>query len=390
MKPGIYFPGLNGIRFLAALSVLFIHVEQFKDWFGIRPRASPFILSQIVLNGFDSVTLFFVLSGFLITYLLLAEHDQFGTINVRAFYIRRALRIWPLYYLLVFMGFIAVPLLVRLTGFTGYAPISDLPGKFTAFMLMTPHLILFTDNGVPPISHLWTIGVEEHFYLLWPLIVRRWVHRLPLALLILVAGKVGNSLLYFALLPNPAVPVWLKETSRFIMFFRVENMAIGGLGAYVLFTQQERWLRLLFHPITEKLALLLMLGNIFVFRSDNDYLSTVALCGLYTVFILNVAANPRATLKLEHRLLDALGRCAYGIYMYHPVVMYLVLMTAHLLRRRQDNGDLYNWLLYGICTSLTLLIAYVSYQRFELPFLRLKERFSTVANRDQMPAPQLT
>src|SRR5262249_31635128 len=94
----VYFPGLNTLRFLAAFSVLIQHTESCPELFGLGNKV---ILGHLCLTGHDSVGLFFVLSGFLITYLLLTEQGHTGRVRVGKFYLRRALRIWPLYYLTV-------------------------------------------------------------------------------------------------------------------------------------------------------------------------------------------------------------------------------------------------------------------------------------------------
>src|SRR5436853_5700667 len=104
---GVYFPGLYGLRFFAAMMVIVSHVELFKDYHGL-PNAYASNLAVYEL-GRMGVTLFFVLSGFLISYLLLAEKQATGTISVGRFYIRRILRIWPLYYLLVAVTFLVLP-----------------------------------------------------------------------------------------------------------------------------------------------------------------------------------------------------------------------------------------------------------------------------------------
>src|SRR6202008_4140263 len=91
----IHFPGLNALRFIAAMCVFVRHMEQLKIYILGREHYDPdFILYKIALTGDDGVTLFFVLSGFLITYLLLAEYQQSDTIRLKSFYARRILRIW--------------------------------------------------------------------------------------------------------------------------------------------------------------------------------------------------------------------------------------------------------------------------------------------------------
>src|SRR3954471_16382358 len=102
----IYFPNLNGLRFIAALLVIIHHTEQIKDLFGLNSHWKNY---HIWILGKLGVTLFFVLSGFLITYLLLTEKKEFNTIFIKNFYIRRILRIWPLYYLVTILSFFVLP-----------------------------------------------------------------------------------------------------------------------------------------------------------------------------------------------------------------------------------------------------------------------------------------
>ncbi len=105
-EKSIYFSGINGLRFLAALAVIITHVELLKEIYGYENNwKHPLIFN---LGGLG-VYFFFVLSGFLITYLLLAEKEKNGKINIKQFYIRRILRIWPLYYFVLLLGFFVLP-----------------------------------------------------------------------------------------------------------------------------------------------------------------------------------------------------------------------------------------------------------------------------------------
>lgn len=107
----IYFKGLDGLRGIAAIAVVLGHIELIKQFFQLKnvyDRGGPFFLYL----GSLAVTFFFVLSGFLITFLLLKEKESKGTIAIRNFYLRRALRIWPVYYVLFVLGFLIVPRLV--------------------------------------------------------------------------------------------------------------------------------------------------------------------------------------------------------------------------------------------------------------------------------------
>src|SRR3989338_8543857 len=104
----VFFPNLNGLRFIAALMVIIHHIEQIKS---ILKMDNFSTFPPVFFVGKLGVILFFVLSGFLITYLLLQEKEVSNTISVRQFYIRRILRIWPLYYFIILLGLIIIPLI---------------------------------------------------------------------------------------------------------------------------------------------------------------------------------------------------------------------------------------------------------------------------------------
>ena len=171
MSEKVYFPNLNGLRFIAALLVVIHHVEQLKLKFGFANNwHNPFVN----ISGRLGVLLFFVLSGFLITYLLLAEKKKTGTISIRKFYVRRALRIWPLYYLIVFLGLFILPEMscLRMPEYTIEVKDNFL-SKLSLFILMLPNLALVLFSPVPYLSQSWSIGVEEQFYLIWPNIFKK-------------------------------------------------------------------------------------------------------------------------------------------------------------------------------------------------------------------------
>ncbi|MGZ3885588.1 MAG: acyltransferase family protein, partial [Bacteroidia bacterium] len=151
--------------------MIITHVELIKQMMGCKGLWDK---SKLVFElGGLGVVFFFVLSGFLITYLLLKEKSQTGTISVRKFYLRRLLRIWPLYYFIVFLGFLVLP----------HVGLMEIPFakmnleknyglNFALYMLMLPNLAFAMFGAVPHIGQAWSIGVEEQFYIIWPLIVK--------------------------------------------------------------------------------------------------------------------------------------------------------------------------------------------------------------------------
>ena len=140
MGKGIHLSGLNGLRAMAALSVMWGHTFQstFGDW-GVRGVSLPVVA--------DGVTLFFVISGFLITFLLLNEEKQSNRIDIPKFYMRRVLRIWPIYYL-----YLIVAVLVTATWKNS---------NMWYYVFFTANIPFVLTVGIWPIVHYWSIGVEE-------------------------------------------------------------------------------------------------------------------------------------------------------------------------------------------------------------------------------------
>ncbi|MBL8119778.1 MAG: acyltransferase, partial [Anaerolineae bacterium] len=183
----VYFPGLNGIRALAAFSVLIAHTYEFKWRMGIvLPPDYP----RFLFTGLHAVIIFFVLSGFLITYLLLVEIHKTGTVSVPKFYLRRALRIWPVYYVTVFFGLIVIPLIVQASGFTGVFVPEQINGiQWVLYLLLAPNAVGFFGTPSSITAQLWSIGIEEQFYIIWPVLSKIFARRMLVALIGVIAFK---------------------------------------------------------------------------------------------------------------------------------------------------------------------------------------------------------
>jgi len=306
----VYFPGLNGVRFIAAMLVILDHTELFKFYHGydtLWPDRYSFHL------GAFGVTLFFVLSGFLITYLLLSEKGATGSVDVRQFYIRRILRIWPLYYLLFLVAFFIVPHLDLFQVRFYSVPIRD--GGGLAFFLYAFLLanVGFVYRPIPYAGLLWSVAVEEQFYLAWPHIVKR-AQRLPLLLF-------GLILLYVATkLAVPQLAALLGESTEelgaLITRTRFSCMMIGALGAFYVFHQHGGVPRFLYSRSIQLVALIAFVALLLdVVRGGalsyvEDELISIVSC----VLIINIATNPQTLIDLENRVLNYLGRVSYGLY----------------------------------------------------------------------------
>lgn len=169
-KQKIYFPNLNGLRFIAAFLVIIHHIEQFKSISNFENYWDKIPFIGII--GKLGVILFFVLSGFLITYLLLTEEQSFKKISIGKFYVRRILRIWPLYFFIILLAFLILPNidLFVLPNFDKDVIYSNLFLKLLLYAIFFPNLVLSLLGVVPYASHTWSIGTEEQFYLVWPVL----------------------------------------------------------------------------------------------------------------------------------------------------------------------------------------------------------------------------
>ncbi len=332
------------------MCVVLSHLENQFD----TPTPFTQALAFLTLDAQNAVNFFFVLSGFLITLLLLRERIASKRISIRNFYIRRSLRIWPLYYAIALIGLFVFP---RLFG-TSYPLTATTPLQLLLVLALLPNFAGLT----APLVHLWSIGVEEQFYAFWPWAARRDGFLLRVIL--------GIFILKFALLFIGA----LFMTSAMLALFmdlRFESMAIGALVAYV-YTNKPRLLKWLYRPLTQWLAAILTLCFVVWSFPQALLVELVSSCS-FAIIILNVATNPRAWLRLNYTWSERLGEISYGIYMYHFPLLYLCVFA---LARFPLPESSYMPLLYFTTITATLLTSQLSYQYFEKPILRQKAHLS--------------
>jgi len=356
MNKGIHLPGLNGLRAVAALSVMWGHTFQptFGNW-GTKGVTLPVVA--------DGVTMFFVISGFLITYLLLNEERESHNVSIPKFYMRRILRIWPIYY---------VYLVIALTVTASWNEPNM--GYYLFFGANIPFILT---AGIWPIVHYWSIGVEEQFYLFWPWLVKltkgkyRWLLGLAIGLCcIWLICKWG---IYFT---------WGTTVAyRFFAVTRFDCMMIGAIGAILYFTKNKSFNGLLGNSIVGTACLILL----FFSQTWADHIPAPIrpqlLALLALVCIMNQLHNP--IINLENRICDFVGKISYGIYVIHPLLIF-ILSSLYCNNRICLPSYVEVALIYIVVTSVTILIAWLSYRFFETPFLRLKSRFAIVHSQNSM------
>jgi peptidoglycan/LPS O-acetylase OafA/YrhL len=345
-----YRPELDSLRFFAFLAVFVCHALP-GDVATYQARHLPQFVATISRTGAFGVDLFFLLSAYLITSLLTRERERSGTIHLRAFYLRRILRIWPLYFFA--LGIAAVWPFVQ--------PGSIMPWRYLlAYVLLSGNWMtaLF---GAPSsfMSILWSVSVEEQFYLTWPLLLRSFPLRWMAGLMIAVAW---STRIWLASGPLTAHTVSPNT------FARLDTIAVGILLAGInlqrgiltrvllLLGGMVTWVGAASFPETSK-----------IFVIAGYPLVTVGSAMLFLSFL---------GARVDNGKLVYLGKISYGLYVYH--VLALTIARSFL----GGTGTLRGAAAYtAVGFALTVAFAALSYRWLEAPALRLKERFTYVPSR---------
>jgi peptidoglycan/LPS O-acetylase OafA/YrhL len=352
----IYLPGLNGIRAIAAIAVVASHINHRSIGFGLRE------LPLLDMAGYG-VTMFFVLSGFLITYLLLKEKEITKTINYKFFFIRRALRIWPLY-------FFYLILLVLVFGLDSFKE------TLLLYIFFMPNFVnLFVcEFGILPVSkilsekigHYWSLGVEEQFYIFWPLLIKFFNKYLFL----FICCFPLLFLIFKILLKICSAPT---EVQSFFHYSRFGCIAIGGLGAYI-YNKNNNYLLFLNSYFIQLFCWLFM----FFVASNNFYLYGIInheiISILTLVLIVNQISAKNKIINLELPIFDYLGKISFGLYIYNPIIIYLFQYYFHAI----EDTLLNIIFIYISVFSMLIVISHLSYNYFENYFLKYKRTFVKV------------
>lgn len=362
-----YHPELDALRFLAFL-VVFIHHALPADASLYTAAGLPAELARWLLlakhAGAYGVDLFFALSSYLITELLIREYDRRGKIDIYAFYVRRALRIWPLYFAFLAITVLIVPYLFPADAFNWkYALAFGLfVGNWACVWWGVPFSVA---------SPLWSVSVEEQFYLAWPLLIFFFgVKRLPqIAVIMLVIAFAMRIILAVAKVGDPAV--WCNT------FARLDPIALGALLAYGLGGRTPNL------KIASRIAL--GAGGLLFWLATARYFSLFGFSSLITypavavgsVMLLIAALRPEANRLLRSPLssLVYLGRISYGLYVFHLFALAIMSQQLYVPVLGLQLGFTSRLI---ISFFFTVALAAISYRWLELPFLRLKHRFTYI------------
>jgi len=364
----IHFHSIDALRFIAFLKVYFLHV----------PIQGSFpIFSFLKGGGGIGVAFFFVLSGFLITYLLVLEKIEKSQINVKRFFLNRGLRIWPLFYLMLLIAFLLPFEFKETMGFHMVGGGYDLDWRYS-FSFLENYKMLSLDSfpKTTPLSVFWSLCIEEHFYLFWLVCLfflpQKHILKFLLSCFLIAwaarflepmiwnnsnidTNDLFTNIDYFA--GGGLLGYWVaKDYSKVSNFIQsipsaIKWGALISIALIVIFQKQV----LPYHPGT----------TFFIFRS-----SFVAL--LFTT-VLAIFIPINSSIKIKSKVLAYLGVRSYGLYIYHIIFIHVVFQYFLLNNIKIDNW----WTLsLFILTTLggSIVVSILSYRYFEKPFLSLKKK----------------
>lgn len=355
----VYRPELDALRFFAFLAV-FIHHTSLQR--GVHATEMMVLIHDA---GQFGVCLFFLLSAYLITDLLWRERDRTRTIHLRAFYMRRILRIWPLYFFFLALG----------TAGGLFLPAYAVePARLVAFLLLAGNWYSGAHGWTAnPISPLWSISVEEQFYLLLPPIARAGGRRALVAISVAAIVSAYVTLIWLAHSHALAgTAVWTNSLVQFQFFGagcilatllrgvspKVPTavraaIALAGLGLWMVGAHEGLAKA---EPLT---------GGILC----QGFALTLA--GTVLLFLAFLGINVAIPAWLRY-----LGKISYGLYVYHQFAMLSVAQTE-----RYWDGTVAKATRGVVELLLTIGLASLSYRFIEQPFLRLKQRFTFIPSR---------
>jgi peptidoglycan/LPS O-acetylase OafA/YrhL len=357
---------IKGLDTLRAFAVFFVIITHWGPHTIHSSKALTFFLTRVLPDGLFGVDLFFVLSGFLITSILLKAKSEASYENrfgiIKAFYIRRSLRIFPIYFLLIFILYLLNN--------------QDVQEHLPYFLTYTSNFFVFKTQVWAGFSHTWSLAVEEQFYLVWP-----WViifsppkYLVGICLSCFALGFLSCVILehvygsFFYVLPLPCITAF----------------AVGALYACSQsnpeMNKKTCRIFLVLLPVAIVLFLLYQFDHKYsIMRAGNAVIAINAI-----IYVVKEKYNVFTAFILNNRLFTSIGKVSYGIYLYHYVVPGIYYnLVDHINKSTNFSPHTYKLLKnppssYLINLAIVLLVSYVSYYFFELKIIKLKTKFAYV------------
>lgn len=359
---------MDASRFFAFIIVLLAHT-----FISVSPVIKTSSIFQFFYDwgkiGMLGLEYFFVLSSFLISWIILEEKRITNSFSITNFLIRRTLRVWPLYFLIVLIGvclsFIANQLNINIEAIP--------PFKYFGLFIINFYIIDNGTNFLFFLAFLWSISIEEQFYIVWSMVMKY----LKINLLWLSIILVIISLVFRAYYINESLQLYFNTVSA------LGNFGIGGVAAYITFNKTPLFERLISIKKYQTILLyIILILSIVFFNQLNNYklftiFSRLYFSILFALFIIEQSYG-------QHRffnpgklpLLNYLGKISYGLYCFHGVVITILIKILEQFSFTETYCHVF--LIYPIIIMVTtILVAHFSFKYFENYFLKLKTKFYT-------------
>jgi peptidoglycan/LPS O-acetylase OafA/YrhL len=345
-----YFGSLNGLRAISIIAVIWHHT------------ASSSFSAAIAGQGFYGVTLFFVISGFLITTLLLREKEHTGSISLGGFYVRRILRIFPLYYTVIAAYCVAT---MAFEGSSRYGAMFFENLKY--FLTYTSNWFVNLSDDRVIFYFAWSLATEEQFYFLWPSVERflKRRHASIVAVAMIVVSMVASRIAHGMAAPVPFFLVVASSISTAICLGVLLAHALDDAKVYAFAA------KILGRRFSSAAALLLSAGILFA----APYLGLeaqllVPLCFTVLVGSCVIREDHCLAKAFAFKPLDWIGTVSYGVYLLH-------MLSANVVKKLLPGvADASPAAYFGLSAVVAIGVASVSYKYYESRFLALKGRFA--------------
>jgi peptidoglycan/LPS O-acetylase OafA/YrhL len=369
-KAGIgYIKGLDMLRFIAASGVILHHLslrlgEVHQNYLGIFEHTGAFFLN-----------LFFVISGYLIATILFKELDN-GQFSFKKFYLRRILRIWPMYFFVVLLFILIIPLIKGVAW-------DDIGNDLLfASLFITNFQLLFSAVSKASYVIIWSVGIEEQIYIIFPLLLMLFrKNRALLAVLLIITGVVSWLILADIITPASAQynnSPYFFTTSYFFFF------GLGCLLALIIAKGAEvikKVNRVLLNPIVQIVVIIGGFG--YLFTDDYTNCSTIVYLisnGLFTSYLVYIAANGKLVFdRLNEKTSRFLGNVSYSMYLIHIRVIPLGFFVVRKIA--SPSMFTFDIVLPVIVIALTVGLSALCHYLIERPFLKLKKKYTVVPNK---------
>ena len=290
------------------------------------------------------------------------------------------MRIWPLYFLLVIVGVLVLPYILDFLGYNYIMPYA-FKDVFFYYLLFSPFMVnIFYGHHL--IEPLWSIGVEELFYIVWaPLF--KFLRKYVLSIIVVI--------IFFRVIVMYISTLGLfgPIIEKLVEMLRFEAMAIGGLGSYLIYNYRDFLSHFLFSKLSQVFLITFILLRLFSFKflSANSLvfnilfttpvISQLLITIIFSWLIINISMNPKSIINLESKVLRFLGDISYGIYMYHMLIIFgiIIFLKDYFLTINSINSSI---IFYLVLTIIVILVSYLSKRFFEDYFLSFKNRYRIV------------